>query len=92
MARVGITELDVFDVCEKLKRNKINITIENVRRILKTGSNTTISNHINSWRSIAIDRQRKRNSVWYAGYNQALDDMRKSLAALFHVRGTESIS
>lgn len=67
MSRLGITEEDVINTINTLQKNKVSITIENIRNELKTGSNTTISSHLKKWRknngisSKSIDPYRNNN-------------------------------
>jgi predicted nucleic acid-binding Zn-ribbon protein len=53
--RTGITYEEVVVVAEDLLRNKINPTIDKIRTGLgNTGSNLTISRHLNEWRSTRL--------------------------------------
>lgn len=49
MARTGISYADVRDAAESLLGRGLNPTIQRVRELLGTGSNTTISEHLKSW-------------------------------------------
>ncbi|HHW77865.1 MAG TPA: hypothetical protein GX399_12690 [Xanthomonadaceae bacterium] len=49
MARTGIRFEDVRDAAESLLARGLNPTIQRVRELLGTGSNTTISEHLKSW-------------------------------------------
>jgi hypothetical protein len=49
MARTGISFEDVRDAAESLLGRGLNPTIQRVRELLGTGSNTTISEHLKSW-------------------------------------------
>lgn len=49
MARNGIGFEDVRDAAETLLGRGLNPTIQRVRELLGTGSNTTISEHLKSW-------------------------------------------
>lgn len=51
MARSGITYLDVAKTAIKLTEQKIYPTIEEVRKSLGTGSNSTINKYLREWRS-----------------------------------------
>lgn len=55
MARPGITFLDVKDAIAELHGQEKNVTVDNVREILGTGSRSTINNHLKTWRSQASD-------------------------------------
>jgi len=49
MARTGISFEDVQNAAETLLGRGLNPTIQRVRELLGTGSNTTISEHLKSW-------------------------------------------
>lgn len=49
MARTGITFEDVHAAAESLLGRGLNPTIQRVREVLGTGSNTTISEHLKNW-------------------------------------------
>jgi len=49
MARTGITFEDVRCAAESLLGRGLNPTIQRVREVLGTGSNTTISEHLKNW-------------------------------------------
>lgn len=51
MARPGITYLDVAKTAIKLVEQKIYPSIEEIRKALGTGSNSTINKHLREWRS-----------------------------------------
>ena len=51
MARPGITYLDVASAATQLMEKNIRPSIEGVRRILGTGSNSTINRHLRDWRN-----------------------------------------
>ena len=51
MARSGVTYLDVAKTAIKLVEQKIYPTIEEVRKSLGTGSNSTINKYLREWRS-----------------------------------------
>lgn len=51
MARSGITYLDVAKTAVKLVEQKINPSIEEIRKSLGTGSNSTINKYLREWRS-----------------------------------------
>lgn len=55
MARAGITYGQVVEAANQLKAAGKNPTIEQVRAILKTGSSTTISNHLREWKERESD-------------------------------------
>lgn len=50
LARPGINYLDVAKAATQLMEQNIRPTIEGVRRILGTGSNSTITRHLKDWR------------------------------------------
>lgn len=50
MPRIGITYLDVAQAATKLIEQNINPTIEEIRKALRTGSNSTINRHLRLWR------------------------------------------
>lgn len=50
MARPGITYLDVAQAATKLHEQNIRPSIEGIRRVLGTGSNSTINRHLRDWR------------------------------------------
>ncbi len=52
MARPGVTYQDVVNAANELKGQNKNVTIENVRAILGTGSIGTINNHLRKWKTI----------------------------------------
>ena len=49
MARTGISFEDVRNAAESLLGRGLNPTIQRVRELLGTGSNTTISEHLKIW-------------------------------------------
>ena len=51
MARPGVSYLDVAKTAIKLTEQKIYPTIEEIRKSLGTGSNSTINKHLREWRS-----------------------------------------
>lgn len=51
MARPGVTYLDVAKTAIKLTEQKIYPTIEEIRKSLGTGSNSTINKYLREWRS-----------------------------------------
>ena len=51
MARPGISYLDVAKTAIKLVEQKIYPSIEEIRKTLGTGSNSTINRHLREWRS-----------------------------------------
>jgi chromosome segregation ATPase len=50
MPRIGITYLDVAQTATKLIEQNIHPTIEEIRKVLRTGSNSTINRHLRQWR------------------------------------------
>ena len=50
MSRVGITFEEVATIAENISKNGEMPTIDKVRMALGTGSFTTISKYLNSWR------------------------------------------
>lgn len=57
MARPGVTYEDVTKVTAKILRQGLNPTVARVREYLGTGSNTTISRHLEAWRETFDDEQ-----------------------------------
>ena len=55
MARSGISYEDVRNAAETLLGRGLNPTIQRVRELLGTGSNTTISEHLKSWQQQLAD-------------------------------------
>lgn len=55
MARSGIRYEDVKDTAEILLGRGLNPTIQRIRELLGTGSNTTISDHLKSWQQQLAD-------------------------------------
>jgi chromosome segregation ATPase len=51
MARPGITYVDVAKTAIKLVEQQINPSIEEIRKTLGTGSNSTINKYLREWRS-----------------------------------------
>ena len=51
MARPGVTYLEVAKTAIKLIEQKIHPSIEEIRKALGTGSNSTINRHLREWRS-----------------------------------------
>lgn len=49
MARPGISYIDVAKAAVQLKEQDVNPTVAEVRNVLKTGSNSTISRHLRDW-------------------------------------------
>jgi chromosome segregation ATPase len=58
MARSGIRYEEVRDAAETLLGRGLNPTIQRVRELLGTGSNTTISEHLKSWQQQLADAPR----------------------------------
>lgn len=50
MARPGVTYLEVAKTATKLVEQKINPSIEEIRKVLGTGSNSTINKYLREWR------------------------------------------
>lgn len=50
MARYGITYQAVAQAAQEIAQNNRQPTVEQVRRMLGTGSSTTIANHLRQWR------------------------------------------
>lgn len=55
MARPGISKQAVFNAANQLVASGSDPTIEHVRNILKTGSNSTIAAHLRDWRRTQSD-------------------------------------
>jgi len=51
MARPGVTYFDVTKTIVQLIEQKIHPSIEEIRKVLGTGSNSTINRHLREWRS-----------------------------------------
>lgn len=51
MSRTGITYQDVLEAVSVIEKQGVMPTIENVRALLGTGSNSTISNYLKLWRN-----------------------------------------
>ena len=51
MTRLGITSKEVEEIAENILAEGENPTIEKIRRVLGTGSNSTIAKHLHEWRS-----------------------------------------
>jgi len=51
MARPGVTYFDVAKTVVQLIEQKIHPSIEEIRKVLGTGSNSTINRHLREWRS-----------------------------------------
>lgn len=62
MSRPGVTYSEVAEAAQQLQAQGKNPTIEQIRQILKTGSSTTIANHLKNWKesqpsqTVLIDR------------------------------------
>lgn len=52
MARPGITYYDVANVALTIKGQGKNVTVENIRAMLGTGSISTINNHLRKWKAL----------------------------------------
>lgn len=50
MARPGVSYLDIAQTATKLVKQNIRPSIEEVRKVLGTGSNSTINRHLRVWR------------------------------------------
>ncbi|MCI0667703.1 MAG: DNA-binding protein [Methylococcaceae bacterium] len=59
MARVGITEIQVFEAAEALLQEGVSVTIAAVRERLGSGSYSTINGHLAKWRE---ENQNRRPS------------------------------
>jgi len=57
MARPGISKQEVFTAANQLLGEGKDPTIEQIRQILKTGSNSTIAGHLRDWRATQSDAQ-----------------------------------
>jgi chromosome segregation ATPase len=57
MSRPGVTYQDVSAAANQAKGQGKNITIENIRGILGTGSISTISHHLKKWKEAHTDTQ-----------------------------------
>ena len=55
MARPGITKKEVFSAANDLTTKGMAPTIEQIRQILKSGSNSTIAGHLRDWRASQND-------------------------------------
>src|SRR4051812_47619562 len=53
MGRYGVTKEDVFTACRSMQERGIQLTQENVRNELKTGSYTTVWRHLKSFKQEA---------------------------------------
>lgn len=51
MGRLGVTYQDVANAAEELQAKGINPTIEEIRRLLGTGSSSTIAPHLRKWKA-----------------------------------------
>tara|TARA_R110000868_G_C10815305_1_gene758179 strand:+ start:33 stop:1109 length:1077 start_codon:yes stop_codon:yes gene_type:complete len=51
MARLGITYQDIANAAEEISAQGNNPTIENIRAITGTGSNSTIAPHLKAWKN-----------------------------------------
>jgi hypothetical protein len=58
MARHGITYEDVISAANSLKGEGKSVTIENVRRVLGTGSAGTVNQHLRRWREAQNSTQK----------------------------------
>lgn len=50
VGRTGVEYEDVIKAINVLKKQKLNITVDNVRFTLGTGSKTTIARYLRQWR------------------------------------------
>lgn len=57
MPRPGVSKQDVFAAANQLIGQGKDPTIEQVRQILKTGSNSTIAGHLRDWRATQSETQ-----------------------------------
>ncbi|WP_422452139.1 DNA-binding protein [Endozoicomonas sp. ALC066] len=51
MGRAGVSFFEISQICEQLKAQGENPSIDRVREKLGTGSRTTINNHIKTWKA-----------------------------------------
>ena len=57
MARPGITKQEVFAAANQILGQGKDPTIEQIRQLLKTGSNSTIAAHLRDWRASQSETQ-----------------------------------
>ncbi|MGR8932476.1 MAG: DNA-binding protein [Gammaproteobacteria bacterium] len=57
MARIGITEQQVFEAAEALLQEGRGVTVSSLRERLGSGSYTTISTHLSKWREVNDNRR-----------------------------------
>jgi chromosome segregation ATPase len=57
MARIGISKQAVFAAANQLISQCKEPTIEQIRLILKTGSNSTIAGHLRHWRALQTENE-----------------------------------
>jgi chromosome segregation ATPase len=57
MARPGVSYQDIASAANELRGQGKNITIENVRNILGTGSIGTINHHLRKWKEVQVNTQ-----------------------------------
>jgi chromosome segregation ATPase len=50
MIKTGVQYKDVADAAEQIKQDNENPTVEKVRQLLGTGSNSTINQHLRTWK------------------------------------------
>lgn len=83
MARLGVTYEDVAKAAENILRQGMNPTMSGIRNALgETGSLSTISKHLNSWRSNRLTPAYKsdaQNSVASDEVNQAVSSILEKL-------------
>lgn len=84
MARLGISRQAVFHAAAQLVAQGKEPTIEQIRLILKTGSNSTIAGHLREWR--AIQRQDETAPL----SNELPVDMLMQMKALWERLTTEA--
>lgn len=51
MGRVGIEYEDVANAAHQLQGKELNLTVDNIRSVLGTGSKSTIAAHLRAWKS-----------------------------------------
>ena len=58
MARPGITYIEVAEAASRLLGQGTHPTIEQIRRLLGTGSSTTLARHLRQWKNTQSSNQR----------------------------------
>lgn len=90
MARSGVTYLDISNAAQQLVASKKALTIENIRIILGTGSNSTLGTHLRNWKATQNQTHQiasKENipteliaalkGVWDMVMNQSIDQIQE---------------